>query len=73
MFLELERPSPCNNPPYPRIPVSLNRVLGHLTSAMVLILPIKAAVRFDMVRALGEWLDNDEQQVSYQRRVHCNW
>ncbi|KAL7555451.1 hypothetical protein ACA910_020180 [Epithemia clementina (nom. ined.)] len=33
---------------------------------MVLVIPLKAAVRFDMAKALGEWLDNDEQQVSFQ-------
>ena len=33
---------------------------------MVLVIPLKAAVRFDMAKALGDWLDNDEQQVSFQ-------
>mmetsp|Transcript_14904 Transcript_14904/g.32485 ORF Transcript_14904/g.32485 Transcript_14904/m.32485 type:complete len:391 (-) Transcript_14904:396-1568(-) len=33
---------------------------------MVLVIPLKAAVRFDLTTTLGEWLDNEEQQVSFQ-------
>lgn len=32
----------------------------------MLIIPLKAAIRFDLAKALGEWLDDDEAQVSYQ-------
>jgi len=32
----------------------------------MLTIPLKAGVRFDLAKALGDWLDNDEQQVSFQ-------
>ena len=32
----------------------------------MLVLPLKASCRFDLAKALGDWLDNDDQQVSFQ-------